>query len=161
MYASIALRTPLENYPAANDIFEYHSSRRVSSSSQVFVNINASLCTSSNHELHLRTSAPSPDPASNGTILIHEPNVPRPLCVPPDKLLIARRPLVFRITGQHALEAHTDRLHILDGRPALRAEQVETDDAVGVDVRVNGNGAKGLREGYECDFGCFFKSYED
>lgn len=79
----------------------------------------------------------------------------------PDKLLIARWPLVFGITGQHALETHAYRLHILDGRPALRTEQVETDDAVGVDVRVDGDGTEGLREVDEGDFGCFYKVRKD
>lgn len=120
--------------------------------------------TSSIHELHppaspsasSQSSSPS-RPASNRAILIDKSNVPWPLRISSDKLLIARRPLIFCITGQHALEAHAYRLHILDGRPALRAEQVETDDAVGVDVRVDGDGTEGLREVDERNFGRFYK----
>lgn len=77
--------------------------------------------------------------ASNRIILVDKPNIPRPRCVPSDKLLIARWPLIFGVTGQHALETHAYRLDVLDRRPALRAEQIETDDAVGVDVRMDGD----------------------
>lgn len=77
--------------------------------------------------------------ASNRVILVDKPNIPRPLCVPSDELFIARWALIFGITGQHALETHAYRLDVLDRRPALRAEQIETDDAIGVDVRMNGD----------------------
>lgn len=121
MYPSIALRNPSENLPAANDVFKNRSLHRVGSSSHVFANNNASLNPQAQpiRELHLRTSyvhlpSPSPKPASNGTILVDESNVPRPLRISPDKILIAWRPLIFRIASQHALEAHAYRLHVLD-----------------------------------------------
>ena len=85
-------------------------------------------------------SSHSSESGSNGAILVDKSNVPRPLRVPPDKLLIARWPLVLGIPSQHALKAHAYRLHILNGRPALRAEQVEADDTVGIDVRMDGDG---------------------
>lgn len=90
----------------------------------------------------------------NGGILIDEPDISGPLRVSADKLLVAGGTLVLGVARQHALDAHADALNIVDGAPALGAQQIETDDAVGVDVRVDGN--RPLRRfGYERDFGCF------
>ena len=80
---------------------------------------------------------------SHVVIVIIEINVLWPQAVGAHKLLVARRPLVLCVTRQHALQAHTDALDVLDGAPALLAEQVETDDAVGVDVRVDWDRAVG------------------
>jgi len=54
------------------------------------------------------------------------------------ELLIPLRPLILRVPRQHALQTHAYALYVLDGRPALLAEEVETDYAVRVDVRVDG-----------------------
>lgn len=64
--------------------------------------------------------------------------VPRPLRVIPDKILIALRPLLLRITREHTLQAHAHALDIVDWGPTGAVEQVEADDAVGVNVWVPG-----------------------
>ena len=55
------------------------------------------------------------------------------------KVLVTGGPLVLVVARQHALDAHADTLDTLDRAPALLAEQVEADDAVGVYVRVHGD----------------------
>jgi hypothetical protein len=74
----------------------------------------------------------------------HKVNIPWPLRIIPDEILIPLRPLLLRITRQHALQTHTDALDIVDGRPTRAVEQVEADDAVGIDVRVPGDGVVGV-----------------
>lgn len=73
--------------------------------------------------------------------MINKTNIPRPLGITPHKLLIPLRPLVLRVPRQHALDTHADALDVLHRAPPRRAEQVEADDAVGVDVRVDRDGA--------------------
>jgi hypothetical protein len=51
-----------------------------------------------------------------------EGNVARAEAVSPDELGIARRTLVLRVAGQHALDAQADTLNILYRRPSLRGE---------------------------------------
>lgn len=89
----------------------------------------------------------------NGVVVIAELNIAGALSVSSDKLLITRGPLVLGVAGQHALDAHADALGALDWAPALVAEKVEADDAVGVDVRVDGDRAVGAV--LKCDFGRF------
>ena len=91
----------------------------------------------------------------NPIILINKPDIPRPLRVPPHKLLVSRRPLRLLIPRQHALNTHAHALDVLHRAPALVAEEIEADDAVAVDVGMKGDGARGLGEGKEGDFGCF------
>jgi hypothetical protein len=67
-------------------------------------------------------------------------NISRPLLVILDKLVIPLGPLLLGITRQHTLQAHTHALDIVDRGPSGAVEQVEADDAVGVDVRVPGYG---------------------
>lgn len=78
-------------------------------------------------------------------------NIPRPLRIIPHKILISNRPLLLRITRQHALQTHTYALNIVNGRPTAAVQQVEADDAVGVDVRVVGDRVHGVAD--EGDFG--------
>lgn len=81
--------------------------------------------------------------------MVVELNVPGPLPVCADELLVAGGPLVLGVARQHALQAHAHALDVLDGAPALLAEEVEADDAVGVDVRVHRDGpVGGLDEGH-------------
>lgn len=88
-------------------------------------------------------------------------NISRPLSVIPHKVLISLRPLLLRVARQHTLETDTHAFDVVDGGPAGAVEQVEADDAVGVDVRVDGDGTEGLREVDEGDFGCFYKVRKD
>lgn len=86
---------------------------------------------------------------SHRTILINKPNIPGPLRIPPHKLLIPRRPLGPRVPRQHALDAHAHAFDILNGAPALGPKEIKADDAVAVDVGVEGDGAGRLGEGEE------------
>lgn len=79
--------------------------------------------------------------------MILKPYIPRPLRVQPHEILVPRGALVLRVARQHALQAHAHALDVLHGRPAGRAEQVEADDAVAVDVRVDGDFADEGRGG--------------
>jgi hypothetical protein len=60
------------------------------------------------------------------------------------ELGISLRSLILCVACEHALDGHTDTLHALDRRPPC-AEQVETNYAVRIDVRVNGYRARGGR----------------
>lgn len=92
---------------------------------------------------------------SDGSILVNEIHIPRPQRISSHEILITRRSFVFRVPRQHALDAHADAFHILNGRPALRTEEIEADVAVGVDMRVDGDGAWWGGEVRECYFGGF------
>lgn len=78
---------------------------------------------------------------SNFIIVEVESNITRTKTVGPDKLGIARRTLVFGVASQHALNAQTNTFHILYWRPSLRSKQIQTDDSICVDVRMDGNRA--------------------
>lgn len=76
-------------------------------------------------------------------------DIPRSPPIIRHERLVALGSLVLGIARQHALQGHAYALYVLDGAPALLAEEVEADDAVGVDVRVHGDGSVGcLHEGY-------------
>ena len=100
----------------------------------------------------MQTLSPS---TSYSTIFVNKPNIPRPLRIPPYEILVPRRALILRVPRQHRLNAHAHALDILHRTPALRAQQIETDDAVGIDVRVYGDGAAGRRAGEEEDLRSF------
>lgn len=86
-------------------------------------------------------------------VIIHKPNIPRPLNIPSHKLLVTGWTLILGIPRQHALYAHAYARDVLHGAPALGVEKVQADDAVGVDVGVYGDGA--LVGYHECYFGGF------
>ena len=67
----------------------------------------------------------------------YEVDVPWPLGIMPHKSLVAGRSLVLGIARQHGLQADTHTFHIVNRRPSCAVQQVETYDAVGVDVRVH------------------------
>lgn len=75
--------------------------------------------------------------------MVIELNILRSLAVRADEVLIPGRSLVLRVPGEHALQAHTDALNILNRTPSLLAKEVEADDAVGIDVRVDRDRAVG------------------
>lgn len=71
-------------------------------------------------------------------IVIVKLDVLRPCLVRADKVGVAFGPVVLCVAREHALDAHTYALDILYGAPARGAQEVQADDAVGVDVRVHG-----------------------
>ncbi len=82
-------------------------------------------------------------PAASGRSLLYlvvvvvKVNIARPLPVVAHKVSVAWRPLVLRVAGQHALEAHAHALDVLHGAPSLRTQQIEADDAIRVYVRMD------------------------
>lgn len=84
-------------------------------------------------------------------IMVVEVDVPRSQPVASHKLLVSGGALILDVAGQHALQAHAYALNVLDGTPALMTEEIETDDAVRVDVGVYWYGAVGFL--LEHDFG--------
>lgn len=84
-------------------------------------------------------------PSSNIVIVILEVNIPRPTAIRSNEIAVPRRPLVARVRRQHTLNTHADALDRLHGRPSSRAEQVQADNPVAVDVRVDGDWAPGVR----------------
>lgn len=86
-----------------------------------------------------------PAPSSNIIIIILKVNIPRPTAIRNHEIAVPRRPLVARIRRQHTLDTHADALDRLHGRPPGRAEQVQADNSVAVDVRVDGDWAPGVR----------------
>lgn len=96
-----------------------------------------------------------PDPPSDLRIMIQKVDIPRPLAIVRHKVRIPRRPLGFIIPRQHTLYTDTNTLHIMHRAPALGIQQIETDDAVAVDVGMEGYGSRGVGGGGEDDFGRF------
>ena len=76
--------------------------------------------------------------------MVEELNVAGPLPVSADKLLIARRSFVLVIAREHALDAHTDALRVLDRAPTLIPQKIEAYDSVGVNVWMHGNRSIGF-----------------
>ena len=61
------------------------------------------------------------------------------------------------ISCQHALDRHADCFHRLHRRPARAAEEIETDDAIRVDVRVERYGSVAGVDGLSKDGGSFVR----
>ena len=81
--------------------------------------------------------------------MIIEIDITRPSPVVQYELLVPLRPLVLGVPSQHALQAHAYALHILHRRPALHAKQIQTNDAVRVNVWMHGYWAVGAgKEGH-------------
>jgi hypothetical protein len=72
----------------------------------------------------------------------HKVDIPWPLRIIPHEILIPLWPFLLRIACEHALQTNAYALDVVDGRPAGAVEQVEADDAVGVDVGVPGYGVR-------------------
>jgi hypothetical protein len=104
-----------------------------------------------NTMLHPHIVPSLPSIPLNLLIMENKANIPRPLCIIPHKILISLRPLLLRVAREHTLQTNTHALDVVDGRPAGAVEQVEADDAVGVDVWVPGYGVCVVAE--EDDFG--------
>lgn len=91
----------------------------------------------------------------NRRILIYETDVSGPLCIPPHKFFIAWWPLILGVSCKHALDAHAYACDVLHRTPALGIQQVQADNAIGVDVWVDGDGALGAH--HECYFGGLYR----
>ena len=63
-------------------------------------------------------------------------NIPRPQPIRPNKLIITRRSLTLFIPDQHTHNTQRRALSTLHRAPALTRQQIETDNAVAVNVRV-------------------------
>lgn len=94
---------------------------------------------------------------SHSIIVVHKSNTTsaHPGPSPPTKLLVAFGPLGLGVAGEHALEAHAYGFDVLDGAPALGAEQVKAYYAVGVYVRMEGYLAGRILFDHEVGFGWF------
>lgn len=77
-------------------------------------------------------------PGSDLIVVEDEVDIPRPLSIVLDEVIVPWRPLLLGVACKHALQTDADTLHIVYGAPAGSVEKVEADDAVGVDVRVPG-----------------------
>lgn len=69
-------------------------------------------------------------------VVVVEIDVLWPQAVAPDELLVSRWTLVLCVARQHALQRHANTLNILNRTPALLTQEVETYDAVRIDVRM-------------------------
>jgi hypothetical protein len=76
---------------------------------------------------------------SHPVVMEQEIDIPRSPPITPHKLGIIRRSLILVIPSQHALQANAHTFDIMHGTPSLLVEQIQTDDAVRVDVWVHGN----------------------
>jgi hypothetical protein len=72
-------------------------------------------------------------------IIIIEVDVLWTLCISPHEILITRRPLILRVAREHALNAHAHALHILDRTPPLATQQIQADNAIGVNMWMDGD----------------------
>lgn len=70
--------------------------------------------------------------------MVVEFNVFRPCFVGADEIGVAFGAVVLGVARKHALDAHTHALDILYGTPTRAAQEIQADDAVGVDVRMHG-----------------------
>lgn len=104
----------------------------------------------------LATYKETPPNTSHRTIMKQKLDIPRPGAIGPDKIGVTRRTLGDRVAGEHALDAETDALDVLDGGPGGGGEEVETDYAVGVDMGVDGDGTRGVLEEEEDYFWGFY-----
>lgn len=89
---------------------------------------------------------------SDLVVVEDEVDVPRPLCVVPDEVIVTLRSLLLSVAREHALQTDAHALDIVNGRPALSIEQIEAYNAVGVDVRVPGDRVCLVAD--KCDFWC-------
>jgi hypothetical protein len=83
-------------------------------------------------------------------VMKDEVDITRPLGVVPHKVVITLWSLLLGVARKHALQAYAYALDVVDRRPALTVEQVETNDAVRVDVRVPRDWVGVVAR--ECDF---------
>lgn len=87
--------------------------------------------------------------------MIVEVDISWPQSVASNELVISRWSFVLLVASQHALYAHTHALDVLHWTPALTAEQIETNDAVRIDVGMHRNRSLGRLN--ECDLGGLYR----
>jgi len=59
--------------------------------------------------------------------------------VAPHEIGVINRPLILCVPCQHALQADAHALNIMHRTPRLPIQQIQTNDAVRIDVRVHGD----------------------
>lgn len=72
----------------------------------------------------------------------HKVDVPGPLRVVLDEVVIAWRPLLLCVARKHALQADTNTLNIVYRTPACSIEKVKADNTVCVDMWVPWDGMR-------------------
>jgi hypothetical protein len=87
-------------------------------------------------------------------VVVVELDIPWAQPITPHKFFVSWWTLVLGIASQHTLDAHADALHVLDRTPALLAQKIETDEAVGVDMGMHRNWP--VRELDKCDLWRFY-----
>lgn len=112
------------------------------------------------HSHHAATKSPPSRRAcpSHFIVVEVEIDIPWSLCVAPYEFFVSRRPLGQRVAGEHALQAHAHALHVMHRTPALPVQQVQTNDAVAVDVRVQWDADVLRRHRNERDFRRFCRT---
>lgn len=86
--------------------------------------------------------------------MVIELHVPRAQAVASDELFVSGRALILCITSEHTLDTHADALYVLYGTPTLSTKQVQTYDAIRVDVRMHGDWSISKLD--ESDLGWFY-----
>lgn len=72
-------------------------------------------------------------------ILVYERDISNSTSIEGHKFTIAGWAFVTGISCKHALQTHANAFHCLDRGPSARAQEIETYDAVAVDMRVHGD----------------------
>ena len=76
-------------------------------------------------------------PILDSVVVVIELHVPRTQAVASDELFVPGRALVLCIASEHALNTHADALYILNRTPALSTKEIQTYDAICVDMRMH------------------------
>lgn len=70
-------------------------------------------------------------------VMVVELHVPRAQAVASDELFVTRRTLVLCIASEHTLDTHADALYVLNWTPTLSTKEIQTYDAIRVDMRMH------------------------
>jgi hypothetical protein len=86
--------------------------------------------------------------------MVIELHVPRAQAVASDELFVPGRALVLCIASEHALDTHADALYVLNRTPTLSTKEIQTYDAIRVDMRMHWDWSIGKLD--ESDLGRFY-----
>ena len=163
---------------SVHDLLDFQN--RLRASTALFIMVYWAQCCATSPQTLSTVWSPVSTPMysgiSNSLVVISKPHIPQtsppPACIRATtpsptirpsrahtltKLLVTLRPFILCVTRQHTLNTHANTLNALNRRPARRTEQVQADDAIGVDVRVDWYRSDcGCRGRNETDFGGFY-----